>query len=166
MNATILSDFQEKTFNNQKRIKALHENVRKLTNYAIRTGTKVIKNNNLLQYNALIFSHLYLFSTKLIHLYNHAKQEKKILPSTIKALERLFMLFTLFYDVYYKKTLEKIQDILSIKEKLEEDLNQIIDKGNGRLLLQISMAMRCIHDSIGALIGNSIEQSKEKEKNN
>lgn len=138
---------------NENKIKVLNENVRKLTNYAIRTTSKTVHDNNVIQYNALIFSNLYLYSIKLMYLCQHIKKEKKILPSTREMTNHLFSLFEMFYETYYKLQLPLAHQFLQHKEKLVKELDLSIDKGNGKILLQISMAMRCLHDSIGAVIG-------------
>lgn len=153
INNIILDDIKTNKFKNKQKITTLDNNIRKLTNYAIRTSVKTIKNPNHIQYNINLFSNLFLFAIKLNYIYLHLMKEKNILPSTKKMLEHLFTMFSLFYDTYYKKSLDKAHETLDKKDLLVKEIDQNIDKGNGKIVLQISMAMRCLHDSTGSLIG-------------
>lgn len=153
MQELIQEEMTYKKGDNDHKIKALNENVRKLTNYAIRTTSKTVHDNNIIQYNALLFSNLYLYSIKLTYIYQQIGKEKRIMPNTREIMNNLCSLFDIFYDTYYKQQLSLAHQFLQHKEKLVKELDTFIDKGNGKILLQISMAMRCLHDSIGAMIG-------------
>jgi len=153
MNQIILEDIQSRKFTHQEKIGALNANVRKLTNYAIRTSTKTIKDAVEVQYNSKIFSNLYLFSIKLSYIYSYLRGAKRTSPSTKQILDKLFELFEIFYDSYYKKNLDTAHKFLLRKNAFVKNLDQNITKGDGKVLLQAGMAMRCLHDSIGAVIG-------------
>lgn len=157
MNQIILSDIKAEKFPNKKKIESLNVNIRKLTNYAVRTTIKTMKNVNAALYNIKIFTNLYLFSIKLNYIYAYLEKEKKLLPSTINLLEQLFDMHNLFYEAYYKKNLDLIHELMLSKDKLVKYLDNYADKGNGKSILQISMSMRCIHDSVSALIGRIID---------
>ena len=153
MHRILLEDIKNKSREQEDKINALNDNVRKLTNYAIRTTSKRIKDNNLIQYHSFIFSNLSLYSIKLTYIYQHCLDEKKINPTTLKLLQELFHLFECMYEAYYRKELPYLQKALEIKEQMVKELDKNIDERNGKIMLQISMAMRCVHDSIGALMG-------------
>lgn len=153
MGEMIQRDISQRKFSNYAQIDSLHQNVRRLTNYAIRTGSKTIKDTIKIQQNAVLFVNLFLFSIKLKYIYYHASREKKISNSTVKLIEKLLHLFAVFYDAYYLKDLGLINEIINLKVELVDELNTMIDKGNGKIILQVSMALRCIHDSVGSLAG-------------
>ena len=153
MQSIILEDLKNKRWDQKDKINALNDNVRKLSNYAIRTTSKMIKDKDITSYHLLIFSNLYLYSIKLTYIYQYCLQEKRINRPTLKLVQELFQLFECMYEAYYRKELRYIHQALEIKEQLVKDLDKNIDDGNGKILLPISMAMRCVHDSIGALMG-------------
>ncbi len=153
MQEVIQEEIEYKKGEARDRIKALNENVRKLTNYAIRTTSKTIHDNNIVQYNTLIFSNLYLYSIKLTYIYQKVGEDKRIGINTREIMNNLFALFDLFYEMYYNQQLPSAHQFLQRKEQLVKKIDAAVDKGNGKILLQISMALRCLHDSIGAMIG-------------
>ncbi len=144
---------QEGDVQNHDAISMLHENIHKLTNYAIRTTAKTIHDNTIIQYNTLIFTNVHLYSRKLKYIHQQLRKEKRIFPSTRALLQDLFSLFELFYDAYYKQQLPLVHQFLRHKEQLAAKIDKAIDKGNGQILLQVSMALRNVHDSIGAVVG-------------
>ncbi|MBT4539916.1 AbrB/MazE/SpoVT family DNA-binding domain-containing protein [Candidatus Woesearchaeota archaeon] len=150
---TIQEDIKLKKFRNLDNIKSMNKNIRRLINYAIRTTIKTTKNPNEIQYNSIIFSNIYLFSIKLVYIYVFLEKEKTITKNTSNILDNLFMMFNKFYDAYYKKDFKIINDVLELKKKITNELNNSVEKTNGKIILQASMAMRCVHDPIGALIG-------------
>jgi predicted ATP-grasp superfamily ATP-dependent carboligase len=101
----------------------------------------------------MIFSNVYLFSTKLAYIYQFAKEEKNVTENTKTLLNTLFSMFEKFSEVYYTKDLKKVNEILQMKVELTDKINNSIEKKDGKIILQATMALRCIHDSIGALIG-------------
>lgn len=153
MGELLQKDIAQKKFSNYAQTDSLHQNVRRLTNYAIRVVVKNSRDATLIQQNTIIFTELFLFSIKLKYIYYHAAREKKIQPTTQKILDHLLQLFAVFYDAYYLKKIELIEQMLLLKTELVRELDLAIDKGNGKILLQVSMALRCIHDSVGPLIG-------------
>ena len=62
-------------------------------------------------------------------------------------------MFNDFYDAYYNSDLKKINRISETKADLVKKLDRLVEKNDGKILLQVSMALRCIQDSLGSLIG-------------
>ena len=103
---------------------------------------------------------MHLFANKLVYIYKLLEKEK-IKPKTIELLEDLFKMYELFYETYYKKDLHSINKLAKLKKEVVKSCDLQVDKGNGRIILQVSMAMRCIEDSIGFLIGYITEETKD-----
>ena len=148
MQELIQEEMTYKKGEKEDKIRALNENVRKLTNYAIRITSKTVHDNNIIQYNMLIFTNLHLYSMKLTYMYQQLQREKKVSTSTHDMFNDLFSLFEVFYDAYYKQQLPFVHQFLQRKEKMVKELDALIDKGNGKILLQISMAIPFLHHSI------------------
>ena len=124
----LLNDLNSKKFSNLNDITSMNENIRRLTNYSIRTTIKTTKDPNEIQYNSMIFSNIYLYSTKLAYIYLFLKKEKEVTDKTEKILNDLFMMFIRFYDAYYKKDLKIVHEVLQLKKRLSDELNNSIEK--------------------------------------
>ena len=153
---TILNDIDNKKFENLTEISMMLHNVQKLCNYAIRVSIKTIKNNNIIQYNRNIFTQLYLYTRKLLYIYLNVKNER-VKPRTTFLLKELFELFNEYHKAYLVRDIDKIYNLGILENKLKSNLSKYADKGNGRILQQISMANRCIKDSLGSCIGLGID---------
>jgi phosphate uptake regulator len=147
----LFEDLGKNKFESSDKIKSFIENTRKFINFSIRVSVKTVKDPKMLQHNSLIFSNLHLFAIKLGYIYTYLSEETAIPQSTKDILIQLQEMFNQFYDVYYKKELKSINKILKIKSVLVENIDKEINKKNGKVLLQVAMAMRCVHDSLGAL---------------
>jgi len=112
---TILKDIKGRKFPNEEQISSANENIKKLSNYAIRTSIKKIKAVYKNENNLVIFTNLYLYTNKLVYIYQHLntnnKINKKISKDTVSAIQTLFGMFNDFYDAYYNSDLKKINRI-------------------------------------------------------
>ena len=66
-------------------------------------------------------------------------------------------MFDLFHKSYLVRDIEKTYDLFEIKNKLVNDFNRNIKKTNPKIILQMSMGMRCIEDSLGSCLGLSLD---------
>ncbi|MFH1440220.1 MAG: AbrB/MazE/SpoVT family DNA-binding domain-containing protein [Candidatus Woesearchaeota archaeon] len=149
----ILEDINKNKFNSYDELVSLNNNVRKLANYAIRITIKTVKDSNIIQYNTNIFTKLYLFTLRTRTMYKNLSKEKKINHQTVGLIHELSDMFNIFYDAYYKKDIGLVKKLLSYRESMGTKIDKVIDCGNGKVILQLFVAMRCIHDSIGHLTG-------------
>ena len=155
MHEVIIEDIKNKKFLNYKKIRAIHLNIRRLVNYSIRSSIKQVKNPNLIHYYTTVHYNLHLYTKRLESIYKAFTEEKKKLADTEKYIKQLFALLETFYEIYYKKEHKLFQRLLHQYDNLRKNLEENVEKGNGKVLLHIGLAMKNIMDSYMALFGLS-----------
>lgn len=150
----IQEDMDENNYINFPTIKQIQTDVKKLTNYAIRTTIKVVDDKNKIHSNCIVFRSLNIFGNKLMYVYEHLQKEKKIYPHTKKLVQELAEYLDMYYQIYYTKKINLLEPIQKLKERMVQETDAAIDSKNGKVLLQIMMAMRLLFDSLGLLVAD------------
>ncbi len=153
MNSILINDIKQRKYTHATNILSLTNNTRKLANYSIRVNTKTSKNVSQLLYQSTIFTKLYLFALRINSVYILLGKTKKTNPHIIELINHLNNMFDIYYQAYFSKELSSIKELLDTKDVITLKLEKSIDNDNGKIFLHIHSAMRCIHDSVGSLLG-------------
>ncbi len=155
MQEILLESIKKKKFEDYQRIRAIHLNIRRLVNYTIRSSIKQVKEPNLIHYYTTVHYNLHLYTKRLESIYKAFSERKIKLANTEKYIKQLFLMFETFYETYYKKEQKLFEKLLNQYDILRKNLEDNVEKGNGKVLLHISLAMKNIMDSYMALFGLS-----------